>query len=95
MAHVPMEFIEKKIPNIYEAVIVAALEARRINAQRLIREEHISEEEDSNENPDQGEEKKRPVIEPVREKVTVLALRRLVNGKLTYSYELEKNRRGR
>lgn len=90
MAVFPMEEIQKRIPNIYEAVLVAAKKARRINAQRLVEEEREARDTDVEENEEGSVEKPRIIIEPPREKVTVSALKLLMNGKLSYGYKPEK-----
>ncbi len=90
MAVFPMEEIQKKVPNIYEAVIVAALEARRINTQRLLEEERQAKDDDVEENEEGAVEKPRIIVEPPREKVTVSALTLLINGRLHYGYGPEK-----
>ena len=90
MAQIPKEDILKRVDNIYEAVIVAAKEARRINDVKLMEDEQRVELEEPVENDIGLEEKVISFDGPEEEKVTVLALRRLIEGNIKYSIDSEK-----
>lgn len=90
MAQIPLEDILKRVPNIYEAVIVAAKEARRINDLKLMEQEQRVEPEEPVEN-DIGLEERVVTIEGTEEeKVTIQALKHLIEDKIQYSYESTK-----
>jgi DNA-directed RNA polymerase omega subunit len=67
MTFMPIEVITKKVLNKYQAVMVAAKEARRIN--KIPKEER-------------GEDENK--------RVTTLALRRLAEGKISFTLDGEK-----
>ncbi|MFQ6092218.1 MAG: DNA-directed RNA polymerase subunit omega [bacterium] len=90
MALVPLEEVLKRVPNVYEAVIIAAKEARLINERRLMEQARLSNEEEPTEEENRGEEQKHPSIGAEEEKVTVQALKKLIEGKIHSSYEPEK-----
>jgi len=92
MELVPLEEILNRVSNVYEAVIIAAREARRINERRLVEQEHQLDEEEEAEEVQQGEEKEFFIAE--EEKVTVQALKKLVEGKVRYSYNNNKDLSG-
>lgn len=90
MAQIPLEEILQNVSNVYEAVIVAAKEARRINELRLMEQAQKTEDEEPVEN-DIGYEERVPSIDIVEEeKVTVQALRHLLENKIRFSYGSEK-----
>ena len=91
MALVPLEEILSRVENVYEAVIIAAKEARRINEQRLVAQDHLSENEESEEEEDRDEEKEPSTEMRKEEKVTVQALKKLVTGRIGFSYEDEQD----
>lgn len=92
MVQVPLEEILTRVENVYEAVIIAAKEARRINEQRLVEQEHVSDDEEVVEEEEGEEESELNIDERKEAKVTVQALQRLIDGRIAYSYEEEKDR---
>jgi DNA-directed RNA polymerase omega subunit len=86
MTLVSLEDIKKSVPNIYEAVMIAAKEARRINTERLAEKARfVEEEEPVQEQNLLGEHEQVNEVE-VEEKVTVQALKRLAGGKIGFSF---------
>ena len=69
MPYLPMDEVDKVTENRYEAVIVAAQHARRLNAQRLARLEQLEE----------GSE-----VDIEARKITMVALKDLVEGKVNF-----------
>ena len=88
MALVPLEEVLNKVPNVYEAVIIAAREARQINERRIVEQARLSDEEEEAEESNSTEEEY-PQDETDQEKVTVQALRKLIEGKVHSSYDRE------
>jgi DNA-directed RNA polymerase omega subunit len=91
MNYVTSDELIGKVDNKYEAVVVAALRARQLNL--LQKKQHELAQEEAQEEEvedilDDGIEKE-PKRE-AREKVTVLAMRELLNKKITYQREQEK-----
>lgn len=77
MDYVTAEELEGKARNKYEAVVVAAMRARQLNVLEKKKQEFEGEVED-----EQMEKEK-------KEKVTVIALNELVQGKLHFKREEE------
>jgi len=90
MTHIPVEDLLKKVENVYEACIVAAKEARRLNELKMVEQEKQAEEEELVEN-EIGLEERLPIFDHVEEeKVTVQALKRLLDDKVNYFYADDK-----
>ena len=69
MPYLPMDEVDKVAENRYEAVIIAAQHARRLNMQRLARLEQLEE----------GGE-----VDIEARKITMVALKDLVEGKVNF-----------
>lgn len=68
ISFIAAEGVRKRVPNIYEAVIVAACEGRRLN----IRAKMLGTDDER------------------AEKMTTLALQRLLDGKVHFAYKTDK-----
>jgi len=91
MNYVTSDELIGKVDNKYEAVVVAALRARQLNLLQKKQQEMAQEqaqEEESEEMIDDGVERE-PQRE-AREKVTVLAMRELLDKNINYQREEEK-----
>jgi DNA-directed RNA polymerase omega subunit len=88
MNYVTSDELIGKVANKYEAVVVAALRARQLNLvqkkQQELAQDQVQEEE-SEDITDEAVE--RETNHEVREKVTVLAMRELLDKKINYNRE--------
>jgi len=88
MNYVTSDEIIGKVSNKYVAVVVAALRARQLNLlekkQQELNQEQVQEEE-ANDGMEEGADKE--ANREVKEKVTVLAMRELIEQKIKYTRE--------
>ncbi|UCE18392.1 MAG: DNA-directed RNA polymerase subunit omega [Gemmatimonadota bacterium] len=91
MTLVSLEEIKKSVPNVYEAVMIAAREARRINAERLAEKAQFIEEEEPVQEQNLLGEHEQTEVKEVEEKVTVAALKRLAEGKVGFSFTSDED----
>jgi len=92
---IDLKKLNEKTANVYEAVIVVALEARRINNEnkleyRTLVDNLIVGLEDEFDDRDNTELQKISVEFEKRPKPHMLALQKLLNGELKYRYKEEK-----
>ena len=90
MTLVSVEEIQKRVSNVYEAVMLAAREARRINELRLAEKARLIEEEEPVQEQNLLGEQEQLTEEKVEEKVTVQALQRLAEGTIGTPLEPEE-----
>jgi len=91
MNYVAADELIGKVANKYEAVVVAALRARQLNLLQKKQQELTQEEVEEDESEDIIEDgvEREPQRE-AREKVTVLAMRQLLDKEINYQREEEE-----
>jgi DNA-directed RNA polymerase omega subunit len=91
MNYVTSDELIGKVANKYEAVVVAALRARQLNLLQKKQQELTQEQVEEDESEDIIEDgvEREPQRE-AREKVTVLAMRQLLDKEINYQREEEK-----
>ena len=90
MTPVSVEDIQKRVSNVYEAVMIAAKEARRLNELRLSEKARLLEEEEPVQEQNLLGEQEQVDEEEAEVKVTVMALLRLTEGLVVSSFKPEK-----
>ena len=89
--------IKESIPNLYEAVIVAARRARKINDDNKLEFNSLlstmtTGHEDDFEERENPEQMKLSLEFEKREKAHISAIKELVDGKIEYRYKTEKDK---